>query len=281
MTLNCCTAVPAQHSPVAEGDLLVDLRLAHDVRVADWVVRRIFQPAHHPRSVTHYVPEVFDAYARIFHPVHAVGPGGAWMQLQWSDIAERVGLPLTPTTGWLELANADDLASLARGVEYSRLPPDWHPNAAYRDEDIRQAAPVDGELDEGRCRVLARMLANFTTTPHACWFAMWHGYGAPFDGLPSFDDVPTAAAPPEEDIPLREYALLEGPVDEVDQFRMMDGLAYQCPTIWWPDDRAWLVHTEIDWTSTFVGGDIECIHALVDADDLEVMEIRVGDVVGM
>jgi hypothetical protein len=47
----------------------------------------------------------------------------------------------------------------------------------------------------------------------------------------------------------------------------------QSPTIWWPDDRSWLVHSEIDYDSTIVGGAPSLIEALVDDPEIEALQV--------
>jgi hypothetical protein len=40
---------------------------------------------------------------------------------------------------------------------------------------------------------------------------------------------------------------------------------------WWPEDRAWCVATEIDFTWTYVGGTRECIQQVIDDPELEAL----------
>lgn len=251
------------------------VRISHDVGVADWVVTRIFQPGH--GTAPHLVPDVFDAYVRIFHPVVGSTKGGRPEPLivRWSDIADRVGVRLIPTTGWAGLANPAYRDAGERAAELSQR--DWQEivNAAYSDDDIQGAQPATGLLEEPQCQSLARILAQFTATPEACWFALWPGYGM----LPSFDGVPVALAPPHD--PIREYVLFQGPVDAVGEFWFEDGLWYQSPTMWWPTDRAWFVHTEVDDTSTFVGGNADCIRAIMSSAYLEAMQIDAEHNIGL
>ena len=46
----------------------------------------------------------------------------------------------------------------------------------------------------------------------------------------------------------------------------------QTPNMWWPEDRAWFVATEIDFDSTLVACTRSCALGLL-ACDLEVMEV--------
>ena len=49
-----------------------------------------------------------------------------------------------------------------------------------------------------------------------------------------------------------------------------------CPSLVWPDDRAWVLVTEVDYDSTIVGGSSELIRALVADPRLEALPIREG-----
>jgi hypothetical protein len=69
-----------------------------------------------------------------------------------------------------------------------------------------------------------------------------------------------ALAFPRVQFPAREYVLLEGPLDAVAEigerthFQGRSHFESHSPNLWWPDDRAWCVATEIDHQSTYVGG---------------------------
>jgi len=45
------------------------------------------------------------------------------------------------------------------------------------------------------------------------------------------------------------------------------------PNLWWPNDRAWFVATEIDLVSTYVGGRADLVRAIVASPDLEAFEV--------
>jgi hypothetical protein len=46
---------------------------------------------------------------------------------------------------------------------------------------------------------------------------------------------------------------------------------FQSPNIWWPEDRAWVVATEIDDWTTYVGGTKACVEDLLASEVLEVV----------
>jgi hypothetical protein len=49
-----------------------------------------------------------------------------------------------------------------------------------------------------------------------------------------------------------------------------------CPSLTWPDDRAWVLVTEVDYDSTIVGGSSELVRALVADPRLEALPIPEG-----
>jgi len=73
----------------------------------------------------------------------------------------------------------------------------------------------------------------------------------------------------------RVCLLFGGRVTGVDRF-IRNGW-FDSPALWWPDDRAWFVHTEIDGTSTYVGGARAMIERLVGEQILGSFEVEAGD----
>jgi hypothetical protein len=49
------------------------------------------------------------------------------------------------------------------------------------------------------------------------------------------------------------------------------------PSIWWPDDRAWCVATEIDFRWTYVAGSRELVDALVADERFEALHATITD----
>jgi hypothetical protein len=123
---------------------------------------------------------------------------------------------------------------------------------------------------------VAPLLEKSTTTPHAVWACLWEGYGylhGAVAGL-SADGVPGGAfsAPalpveglPRLHLPHRAYYVFRGAVPAVVGVSLLaqpreigwrDG-----PNLWWPEDRAWFVASEIDLPSSYIG----CAAPLADA----------------
>ena len=104
------------------------------------------------------------------------------------------------------------------------------------------------------------------------WQAAWQ---------PSF---PTdALAKPRVRLPGRDYILLEGPLDSVNEigertdWQGRSHFEPYAPNLWWPDDRAWCVATEIDLDSTYVGGSTVLVRDLLNDQRLEALEVQGTD----
>ena len=108
--------------------------------------------------------------------------------------------------------------------------------------------PFYGMLPEGECQVLISVLKGFTSTPERCYFSLWHGYGFLDDRY--FKRVAKLKVPRRE-----EYLVFCGPLNSIMSFyKHVGGRWGQSPNIWWPEDRAWCVATEIDSLDTFALG---------------------------
>jgi hypothetical protein len=49
--------------------------------------------------------------------------------------------------------------------------------------------------------------------------------------------------------------------------------AFQSASLWWPDDHAWCVATEIDFVTTYIGCDERCSDEILRLDDVESFEV--------
>lgn len=83
--------------------------------------------------------------------------------------------------------------------------------------------------------------------------------------------------PPILELPGRHYYLLGGPIEGALETMLsagyvgLDPWRWQSVNLWWPDDRAWFVSTEIDFAWTYVAGTEKLIDELVDSPRLEVL----------
>ncbi len=125
--------------------------------------------------------------------------------------------------------------------------------------------PQEGSIPEAECRTLMNILRGFTSTPESCFFGLWEGYGNIDDRLYPKDARVKGCG--------RNYLLFRGPLEGVMAFLDEAGFPFWAysPNVWWPEDRAWCVATDIDLCDTYVGGSVECVQAVLDHPDLEAL----------
>jgi hypothetical protein len=70
-------------------------------------------------------------------------------------------------------------------------------------------------------------------------------------------------------VPERNLFLLKGGVGDVLRTLSDIDWIYRSPNLWWPDDRAWCVVTEIDFTWSYIGGSSPCIEQILRDSELE------------
>ena len=125
--------------------------------------------------------------------------------------------------------------------------------------------PQVGTLHPADADALAAVLARHTSTPDRCWFCTWDGWGSVF-----FDDGPRV------ELPHRNYVLFAGPLAALPS--LMDAQDGHSPNLWWPDDRAWCVATEIDLAWTYVGGPAALISEALANPGLEAQPASPDDI---
>jgi len=70
--------------------------------------------------------------------------------------------------------------------------------------------------------------------------------------------------------PNRGHLLMQGSLSNLNQAAAL--IDNQTPNLWWPQDRAWFVASEIDYSWTYVAGSHEMLAALLDHPKLEVLQ---------
>jgi hypothetical protein len=230
------------------GGALVDNRLvaescahrSHEVEEADWIGDRL--SAFDSCVVTSVVPSGFEAYTRVLHALAPSAPGQR--PGRWRDVASWSGVELVP------------------GIDFPDIAlPEREPSGA---EPWPCQVPQRGTLHPGDAAALAGVLARHTGTPDRCWFCTWEGWGSVF-----FDDGP------QVELPARKYALFVGPLAALPS--LMEAQDDHSPNLWWPDDRAWCVATEIDLAWTYVGGPAALINDVLATAPLEAQPVSPGD----
>lgn len=248
----------------------VPLEYVDDLAPAAWIAERLHPFAQDAGSI---IPPGFEAYARIFHPA-----------------MRRVGQTQLPVR-WREIADAN-LRVYHSEMQFGALVALVGTRGVAREQPgLFDSWPRVGTLRLEEARALVDVLTEHTTTPERCWFAAWAGRGSFEDGSMMIQlMVPrgtSAAAPPDYrekpkghptfHLPNRDYYLSRGRLDAA--LETVYGVVwdYQSANIFWPDDRAWCVATEIDFDWTYVGGSKECIAAVLGSPDLEALPARLSD----
>ena len=173
-----------------------------------------------------------------------------------------------------------------------------------------------GALGPTTLGTLLRVLSSFTNTPDHCVYAMWEGFGWGNPGVPftplsrsrfkrfvrefrlrygsnpcSRTRIPSTPDPDLHTLPsgifnaelftlpYRNYLLAEGPLMEalkVGHVRM-GSFHPQSPNLIWPNDRDWILATEIDLDVTLVGGSQELIEVILASDSLTAERFFITD----
>jgi hypothetical protein len=221
--------------------------------------------------VTSIVPVGYDAYVRVFHPVGAPAPAEF---VTWQEVADWSGRVFHP------LAQFEKMSMPVR--PNPGPPPFVEP-------------PLTGTLIPVLCDVLVRRLTRLTRTPSTCYFALWEGWGqlsgsqTRFVGATVDDPIRDAeeymvaawrrqvARLPRLEHLHRRYVLGHGSIGAVcDLYRQPLGHDPRrtlglTPQIWWPEDRAWVVGSEIDFDSTIVATTNVGADALLNCEGLEAL----------
>jgi hypothetical protein len=101
---------------------------------------------------------------------------------------------------------------------------------------------------------------------------LFRGAGARWPAVAAFRWDEELERTPRVRVPNRSYFLIRGSLVSACAFPV--GGAGLTPNLWHPDDRAWCVATEIDGYSTYVAGSRDTIDDVLDAPDLEAVEVR-------
>jgi hypothetical protein len=271
-----------------------------DVERGAWLRERL-DPSWRDMHIV--VPHGFEAYARVLHPVIRDRPAnaGTWHghgrtrhfaieqePVTWEAVAEVFGAEMDPL------------------IQYGRLvwgQDDEH-GEVLDDSGWRYGEPEQGNLDAGMLAAVTAQLARHTGTPDTGVAAVWDGWSgltssagyAPLTAwkrwLPRFagPSVPgTGLLPPEVadgprlDLPDRAYFLFEAgarvftdPSWAADAPWTREGERPQSPSILWPEDRAWVLVTEIDYDSTIVAGSLDLVTDLLREPAVEALPIPEG-----
>jgi hypothetical protein len=232
--------------------------------------------------VDQLLPSGCPAYVRLFHRPDQGNPAPD-DDATWAATARRYDTVLHPEAQW---------RALTRGGE-------------------ARSNPLEGSLDRLSLARLARHVGHHTTTPDRYYLALWEGYGTLPDSwlalprveLPGRNYLLFGPTPADA---VNAYAVEFAVAGWEGQSRSPDGIrdlllarqglrapsdqeraaasaefarsmreqgASQSPTLWWPEDRAWIVLSEIDFDSTLIGCSLALRDDLLADPDLECLEV--------
>ncbi|WP_233529027.1 hypothetical protein [Antrihabitans stalagmiti] len=179
---------------------------------------------------------------RIFHPATDVDGG----PVRWADVARANGTTAHSVMEWGSIVGSWSKTEQA-GL--------WH------------ESPEEGSLPLPTLHALVDILRQFTQTPDSCYFAHWEGSGR----------VNELTDPPRLTMPGRGLIVFEGTLAMADvQFGSSPTFPIgMSPHLWWPDDRAWCVATDIDLMTTYLGASGDCVDAVLASTDVEALRASV------
>lgn len=252
------------------------------LEAASWLVAAI------PKfggSVEQLMPAGYESYVRVFHRPDQGQPDGE-SATSWAEVAHRHGTILYPEAQWTALTGGQQGSPHHAGPE------------APTDE------PITGSLDPMQLGRLSVLLAEHTNTPEQCHYALWEGTGKTprsWDSVPRFrlpgrthwlfapvavTEVPRCsielevsgneeqAREPDGIRGLMVFGRSKRPQDSYDWVRWQREHGFvQSPSWWWPEDRAWVVHSEVDYDSTLIGGTRALANELIGDLGLECLEV--------
>jgi hypothetical protein len=222
------------------------VELWSDPSEADWVVSGLLPWDKDVVRVGSYMVGGFERYARILHPA---GGRGGQSSLRWAEVAARLSVPFHADVQFQQLAGED-----------------------LRHSALGNITPSAGSLPPELLRSLVTLLQGWTEESETCWFAMWTGNGSWWKGAHggrSFDDERDSVLrqTPRVHTQSRAYFLMRGVLDDVEP--LCGSAGGQSPALWWPQSRSWLVSTEVDAFSTYVGGSTSLIEGLLGSQEIE------------
>lgn len=256
-----------------------ELRPVRDVSVATWIAPRLGPFGGWVGSI---VPQGFEAYARILHPV----PGPDQRRLTpttWQAVCESTGRTPHALMQWHAIAGVVEVTRRRTTTRTMQ----WH-----------GGEPEEGNLGAESLTALLRVLDRDSRGGQECFFALWEGYGwikgspsvgwlersepiRPFGPKPippAFDREVMAG--PRLHHPGRDYLLFSGPLaasTTMGEPATPRWFIPQSPNLFWPADRSWCVASEIDLDSTLLGGSAGLVEAVLADPALEAWPVAPGD----
>lgn len=254
------------------------------------------------------VPHGYPAYARVFHPGIRDRPAdtGSWRRRDRTALLDVD----SESVSWSAVAGTFGMTLHALAQYQRLLGPAAGPYGEVLDaEGWRYFEPRQGSLEPKELAAVASVLCRHSSTPGEGVAAIWEGWGGLTSSAGSgeltsgtdspggresariaVDDVPGSGVLPASvvndmqlELPGRNHFLFSAaPAGFTDPAWIgnapwhRDPQWPQSPSLLWPDDRAWVLVTEIDFDSTIVAGSSALVADLVSDPGVEALGISEG-----
>ncbi|MXV99113.1 MAG: hypothetical protein F4126_03545 [Acidimicrobiaceae bacterium] len=275
------------------------LHAAPSLDAADWLIDEGGKMGYRVSSL---IPEGFDAYVRILHPADGeMLESGEPRRIAWRQVAEAHGKEIHPEVDWEDLVGHlhgdgesgepwPDIGSLPErehrrlaGIAAGHTSSDrywlaWWEGFGYGPRESRPLRRRRWYADRFKERLLKLLLSRFYR--HWRWSGeeMVHVARRDRRGRRLGDESPSQPAYLPEGTPLfdrrgRRYGLVysSDPLAAASYEERPIGIS---PQLWWPDDRSWIVATEIDLVSTYVACSRPLAEDLMADDQLEAIRVE-------
>jgi hypothetical protein len=233
-----------------------------DLAAADWVLANLRGFAEGVGSI---VPGCFESYARVFHPAslmvtdEAEAGEGARSE-RWVDGTTR----WQKSVRWAEVAAAND-RDMHPAAEWGSITGSLDYIYDGEQPGVWDSPPELGGPPPEVAERLVDVLVKFTGTPDGCWFGVSDIWGSPL--------YANVQAAPKLGTDFRRYFLLKWALRSA--LISPHSAGERLADLWWPEDRAWFVGSDVDLLSTYVGGFDACVRALLEDGALEVLPVSV------
>jgi hypothetical protein len=203
-------------------------------------------------TVRSWVPGEYESYVRILHPAYTItgeGISTRHVQVPWSAVGEWSG-------------KAVNAHSHIRDLMYRS---DGHWWREIGDQ------PDQGRLERAALSCLLEHLAKETRSLNEIWMLTWNGFG----GLADIAELPIEVSEPLTSSG-RKYVLRKGSIEKSNDEPEIS-VYENVPSFWWPPDRSWFASCDIDGSSTYVGGSMQLIDAILSDLSLEAFLVELDD----